>query len=178
MTTNKPSFIYLWINEQWSTSLRFDWLENDLSWFISSGHMILTGSFKRKSRIWMCIKKHYESLYFFIKHKCQVRGSSSKSPPEVEWGLVLLLYISGKLPDWHEVKWRKDSCLNDGIQFGSDLSGGFFDAGDYMKFTFPLAFTMNVLSWSLEGTHIKLYITHHWSTVSLESRHLVHMIPS
>ena len=56
----------------------------------------------------------------------------------------------GKLPGWHEVKWRKDSCLEDGKDFGIDLSGGFFDAGDYMKFTFPLAFTMNVLSWSLE----------------------------
>ena len=36
------------------------------------------------------------------------------------------------------------------MDFRIDLSGGFFDAGDYMKFTFPLAFTMNVLSWSLE----------------------------
>ena len=62
--------------------------------------------------------------------------------------------ILGKLPNWHEVTWRKDSCLNDGIKFGSDLSGGFFDAGDYMKFTFPLSFTMNVLSWSLEGIYL------------------------
>ena len=52
--------------------------------------------------------------------------------------------------------WRKDSCLNDGIKFDSDLSGGFFDAGDYMKFTFPLSFTMNVLSWSLEGIYLLL----------------------
>ena len=64
--------------------------------------------------------------------------------------------ILGKLPNWHEVTWRKDSCLNDGIKFGSDLSGGFFDAGDYMKFTFPLSFTMNVLSWSLEGIYFLL----------------------
>ena len=68
---------------------------------------------------------------------------------EVKLGQIEVKFL-GKLPDWHEVKWRKDSCLEDGMDFGVDLSGGFFDAGDYMKFTFPLAFTMNVLSWSLE----------------------------
>ena len=53
--------------------------------------------------------------------------------------------------------------MNDGVEFGSDLSGGFFDAGDYMKFTFPLSFTMNVLSWSLEG----IYFNVHFNVTSI-----------
>ncbi|EFA86334.1 hypothetical protein PPL_00125 [Heterostelium album PN500] len=54
---------------------------------------------------------------------------------------------AGKLPD-NDVPWREDSVLNDGQQLNIDLSGGYFDAGDYIKFTFPLAYTMTTLGWS------------------------------
>ena len=30
-----------------------------------------------------------------------------------------------------------------------DLSRGYFDAGDHLKFTLPMAFSMTLLSWSL-----------------------------
>ena len=30
---------------------------------------------------------------------------------------------------------------------GEDLSGGYFDAGDFMKFSFPKAWAMTVLAW-------------------------------
>ena len=33
--------------------------------------------------------------------------------------------------------------------FGRDLSGGFYDAGDAVKFNFPAAFSMTLLSWSV-----------------------------
>ncbi|KAI1307055.1 hypothetical protein EDD11_004577 [Mortierella claussenii] len=49
---------------------------------------------------------------------------------------------SGKLPVDQRVKWRNDSALLDGKDIGMDLTGGYYDAGDYIKFTFPLTFTL------------------------------------
>ena len=44
------------------------------------------------------------------------------------------LQRSGKLPDNFRCNWRGDSCLSDGSDNGLDLSGGFLDAGDNVKF--------------------------------------------
>ncbi|KAF9132992.1 hypothetical protein BGW39_010885 [Mortierella sp. 14UC] len=54
---------------------------------------------------------------------------------------------SGKLPADQRVTWRNDSALNDGRDAGVDLSGGYYDAGDYIKFIFPLTFTMTEICW-------------------------------
>lgn len=56
---------------------------------------------------------------------------------------------SGKLPEWNRVEWRGDSNLDDGRSAGVDLSGGWFDAGDHVKFGFPMAFTTTMLAWGL-----------------------------
>ena len=56
--------------------------------------------------------------------------------------------MAGILPEWHRVPWRRDSCFTDGNDLGLDLSGGFFDAGDHIKFNYPLSFTLQVLAWS------------------------------
>jgi hypothetical protein len=56
---------------------------------------------------------------------------------------------SGRLPPDQRVTWRGDSALNDGRDVGHDLTGGYFDAGDHMKFGFPMAFTATVLAWGL-----------------------------
>ncbi|KAG1073654.1 hypothetical protein G6F42_025788 [Rhizopus arrhizus] len=40
---------------------------------------------------------------------------------------------SGKLPDDNRVPWRHDSALTDGSDVDQDLSGGYYDAGDYLK---------------------------------------------
>ncbi|PIA50106.1 hypothetical protein AQUCO_01300682v1 [Aquilegia coerulea] len=56
---------------------------------------------------------------------------------------------SGKLPSSQRIKWRKDSALHDGQDLGMDLSGGYYDAGDNVKFNFPMAFTTTILSWSI-----------------------------
>nr|AXQ39830.1 beta-1,4-endoglucanase [Diploptera punctata] len=56
---------------------------------------------------------------------------------------------SGKLPSDQKVTWRKDSALNDKGQNGEDLTGGYYDAGDYVKFGFPMAYTATVLSWGV-----------------------------
>ncbi len=54
---------------------------------------------------------------------------------------------SGKLPAGNRVSWRGDSALSDGADVGLDLSGGFYDAGDHVKFGLPFAFSMSMLAW-------------------------------
>ncbi|KAM0961119.1 hypothetical protein ACFX13_020866 [Malus domestica] len=56
---------------------------------------------------------------------------------------------SGKLPPDQRLKWRRDSALHDGSAAGVDLSGGYYDAGDNVKFGFPMAFTTTLLAWSV-----------------------------
>ncbi|MFG3704830.1 glycoside hydrolase family 9 protein [Micromonospora sp. NPDC047670] len=54
---------------------------------------------------------------------------------------------SGRLPDWNRVSWRGDSALSDGADVGVDLTGGWYDAGDHVKFGFPMAFSATMLAW-------------------------------
>ncbi|KAL1222532.1 Endoglucanase 21 [Cardamine amara subsp. amara] len=60
---------------------------------------------------------------------------------------------SGKLPKSNNVTWRRDSCLQDGKgdqgQCYKDLVGGYYDAGDAIKFNFPMSYAMTMLSWSV-----------------------------
>ncbi|KAF3660776.1 Endoglucanase 15 [Capsicum annuum] len=56
---------------------------------------------------------------------------------------------SGKLPYDQRVQWRGDSALKDGKHEGIDLTGGYYDAGDNVKFGFPMAFTITMLAWSV-----------------------------
>ncbi|MFN8076160.1 MAG: glycoside hydrolase family 9 protein [Kineosporiaceae bacterium] len=57
---------------------------------------------------------------------------------------------SGRLPSWNRVQWRGDATVNDGKAAGVDLSGGWYDAGDHVKFGFPMAFATTMLAWGLE----------------------------
>src|SRR5215213_7612657 len=54
---------------------------------------------------------------------------------------------SGRLPAGNRVSWRGDSAVNDGRDVGLDLSGGFYDAGDHVKFGLPFGFSMTMLAW-------------------------------
>lgn len=54
---------------------------------------------------------------------------------------------TGKLPEWNRIPWRGDSTLDDGADVGVDLSGGWIDAGDNVKFNFPMAHTVTTLAW-------------------------------
>ncbi|WP_440119700.1 glycoside hydrolase family 9 protein [Paenibacillus sp. QZ-Y1] len=56
---------------------------------------------------------------------------------------------SGKLPEDNRVEWRGDSGLNDGADVGVDLSGGWYDAGDHVKFGLPMAYSATMLAWSV-----------------------------
>jgi hypothetical protein len=54
---------------------------------------------------------------------------------------------SGPLPADNQVSWRGDSALDDGQDVGLDLTGGWYDAGDHVKFGFPMAYTATMLAW-------------------------------
>lgn len=55
---------------------------------------------------------------------------------------------SGRLPTSQKLSWRSFSGLSDGSLAHVDLVGGYYDAGDNVKFNFPMAYTITMLSWS------------------------------
>ncbi|KAJ6539213.1 glycoside hydrolase family 9 protein [Mycena capillaripes] len=82
------------------------------------------------------------------------QASSSSGIPNSQWNTLLgnLLYFyeaqrSGNLPSNNRVSWRNSSATQDGNDVGLDLSGGYYDAGDYIKATFPLSFTLMSICW-------------------------------
>ena len=54
---------------------------------------------------------------------------------------------SGPKPSWSRVGWRGPSGLTDGAGTGVDLTGGWYDAGDHVKFGFPMAASTTMLAW-------------------------------
>ncbi|WP_062217703.1 glycoside hydrolase family 9 protein [Streptomyces sp. NBRC 109706] len=54
---------------------------------------------------------------------------------------------SGALPADNRVSWRGDSALDDGADVGLDLTGGWYDAGDHVKFGLPMAASATLLAW-------------------------------
>src|SRR6476660_3576695 len=56
---------------------------------------------------------------------------------------------SGALPAANRVEWRGSSALADGTDVGHDLSGGWYDAGDHVKFGLPMAASATLLAWGL-----------------------------
>jgi len=53
---------------------------------------------------------------------------------------------SGPFPT---VTWRKAGGLSDGQDVGRDLSGGWFDAGDHVKFNLPMSYSASMLNWGI-----------------------------
>ena len=65
--------------------------------------------------------------------------------------LSLLFYEcqrSGPLPKTNRIYWRHDSMVDAGADVGLDLTGGYYDAGDNVKYNFPAASAMTLLAWS------------------------------
>ena len=50
---------------------------------------------------------------------------------------------AGHLPEWNRVEWRADSNVNDAVD------GGWYDAGDHVKFNLPMSYTASMLAWGL-----------------------------
>lgn len=57
--------------------------------------------------------------------------------------------LAGKQPDWIRNNWRGDAVLNDGKDVGADLSKGWFDAGDHVKFNLPMSYSVAMLCWAI-----------------------------
>lgn len=49
---------------------------------------------------------------------------------------------AGKLPEWNRVEWRGDSPID-------DVDGGWYDAGDHVKFNLPMSYSACMLAWGL-----------------------------
>ena len=64
----------------------------------------------------------------------------------------MCVLVAGPLPKHNNVTWRGNSGMRDGISdLGAkkNLVGGYYDAGDAIKFNFPMAYSMTLLSWSV-----------------------------
>jgi endoglucanase len=55
---------------------------------------------------------------------------------------------SGPKPAWNRLDWKGPSGLEDGKDAGVDLTGGWYDAGDNVKFNFPMAGSATMLAWA------------------------------
>ncbi|TVU39802.1 hypothetical protein EJB05_13242, partial [Eragrostis curvula] len=84
-------------------------------------------------------------------------GNPDETPPADRYSEALhkaLLFFnaqkSGRLPKDNGIAWRGDSGLSDGSDANDDgLVGGYYDGGSNVKFHFPMAFSMTLLSWSV-----------------------------
>ncbi|MGF1539429.1 MAG: glycoside hydrolase family 9 protein [Pleurocapsa sp.] len=89
------------------------------------------------------------ALLMFLMTVMPLRGTTAPNYGEALQKSILFYEAqqAGKLPEWNRVPWRGDSVLKDGADVGVDLSGGWFDAGDNVKFGLPIAATVTLLSW-------------------------------
>ncbi|XP_027939501.1 endoglucanase 11-like [Vigna unguiculata] len=106
-------------------------------------------------------KHHFGTSYmrFLVQHCCLVItlliSTFFTTTTAFDYADALsksLLYFeaqrSGRIPYNQRVTWRDHSGLTDGLEEGVDLVGGYYDAGDHVKFGLPMAFTITMLSWS------------------------------
>ncbi|KAG2719016.1 hypothetical protein I3843_03G238500 [Carya illinoinensis] len=86
------------------------------------------------------------------KHKPDSRPPDKYSVALQKALLFFNAQKSGKLPKQNGIAWRGDSGLSDGkndTDLKVGLVGGYYDAGDNIKFHFPMAYAMTMLSWSV-----------------------------
>ena len=68
--------------------------------------------------------------------------------PDYASALQMSLYFyecqqAGHLPEWNRVEWRADATTID------EVDGGWYDAGDHVKFNLPMAYSASMLAWGL-----------------------------
>ncbi len=85
--------------------------------------------------LWMCV--------------CWVASAQNPNYPEVLQKSMFFYEVqrSGPMPADNRVNWRGSTDLNDGADNGVNLTGGWYDAGDHIKFNFPMAGSVTALAW-------------------------------
>ena len=78
----------------------------------------------------------------------RVEATSTGFNPNYTEALQKSLYFyeaqqAGPLPDWNRVAWRADATMSDYVL------GGWYDAGDHVKFNLPMSYTAAMLAWGL-----------------------------
>lgn len=83
----------------------------------------------------------------------QPRPTAPQSPGPYNYNEALRKTIlfyeaqrAGRLSAKNRIPWRKSATLRDGAETGVDLSGGWYDAGDFVKFGLPMASSVTVLT--------------------------------
>ncbi|KAL6316944.1 hypothetical protein AAG906_024482 [Vitis piasezkii] len=95
-------------------------------------------------------------LLHFLPHKHGHHGSSKNLTHAINQALTFFeAQKSGYLPKNSSVSFRGDSGLQDGNSSGHNLVGGFYDSGNNIKFSFPTAYTITLLSWTVIEYHQK-----------------------
>ncbi|KAK8538835.1 hypothetical protein V6N12_034542 [Hibiscus sabdariffa] len=94
----------------------------------------------------------------FLPHKNHHHRQSNNLTLAVNRALTFFdAQKSGSYPSNSPISFRGSSGLQDGnsSNIHVDLVGGFYDSGNNIKFTFPTAYTITLLSWSVIEYHRK-----------------------
>lgn len=67
---------------------------------------------------------------------------------------------SGPLPEWNRVEWRGDSGMNDYVL------GGWYDAGDHVKFGLPMSASAGMLAWAAYEYRDAFETVGQWETLT------------
>lgn len=102
------------------------------------------------------MKKNLSSLHYFLLSTTLLsllplfQSSYHNYPDALSKSIIFFEgQRSGYLPQDQRTTWRANSGLSDGWTYNTDLVGGYYDAGDNVKFGFPMAFTTTMLAWSV-----------------------------
>ncbi|XP_059631022.1 endoglucanase 3-like [Cornus florida] len=101
----------------------------------------------------MALTRRGASVYLILFSLALLSWGSVQGHPNYRDALQKSLLFfqgqrSGRLPTTQQVSWRSSSGLSDGSQAHVDLTGGYYDAGDNVKFNFPMAYSTTMLSWA------------------------------
>nr|XP_023895265.1 endoglucanase 25-like [Quercus suber] len=125
-------------------------------------HLIITGKkyFKRFiyiSGFAILLVLALVLLKHFLPHKHAHHGTSRNLTLAISQALTFFdAQKSGNTPSNSPVKFQGDSRLQDGSSTGiDDLVGGIYDSRNSIKFSFPIAYTVTLLSWTVIEYHQK-----------------------
>lgn len=100
----------------------------------------------------------YEGFNDAVRTYLQENNETNETNPPVTaestyhdvLGLSLKFYEAQRaVGPFPTVEWRNPASTTDGADVGVDLNGGWFDAGDHVKFNLPMSYSVGMLNWSM-----------------------------